>query len=170
MVTIFEIYGPKNGGFTERFLMVTIENYEMWSSKPSDDIKIIQNLLYGYFITVLQVIIPLILFVKNFYFLIFFYPKIGPSSSNTDENYTSDLTVKAKFLFPDWEIITRLGNYYLFGVMSLAAGQSCCIFLGCQMNAVFLTDLCLLQHYFLGPILFTRYFSKHSSLLLSYRS
>ena len=62
-------------------------------------------------------------FCKEFLFFdIFFHknwPKF-PSSSNTDENYTSDKTVKAKFLFPDQEIITRLGNYYPFGVMSLA--------------------------------------------------
>ena len=48
-------------------------------------------------------------------------------------------------------------------------GHSCCIFLSSQINAVFLSVLCL-QRYFLGPILFTRYFSKHSSSLLSSRS
>ena len=38
LVAIFEIYGPKNGGggggVTKRFLMVTVENYEIRSSKP----------------------------------------------------------------------------------------------------------------------------------------
>ena len=37
---------------------------------------------------------------------------------------------------------------------------------GCQTNAVFLSVLRFRQ-YFLGPVLFTRYFSKHSSSLLS---
>ena len=60
--------------------------------------------------------------MKNFYFLIFFDPKIGLNAHHlqTHENYTSDLTVKAKFLFPDREIIAQLGSYYPFGVMSLA--------------------------------------------------
>ena len=38
------------------------------------------------------------------------------SSSNTDENYTSDLTVKAKFLFPNREIMSRLVLYPLLFV------------------------------------------------------
>ena len=44
----------------------------------------------------------------------------------------------------------------------LGTGHSCCIFLSSQINALFLSVLCL-QWYFLGPILFTTYFSKHSS-------
>ena len=40
---------------------------------------------------------------------------------------------------------------------------------GCQLNAVSLGVLCF-QQYFLGSVLFTMYFSKHSSSLLSSRT
>ena len=105
LVAIFEIYGPKNGGFTERFLMVTVENYKMRSSKPQNNPKSFVWLFYHSSTSHNSVDT----FCKEFLFFDIFlsedWPKC-PSSSNTDENYTSDLTVKAKFLFPNWEIIT----------------------------------------------------------------
>ena len=66
--------------------------------------------------------------------------------------------------------VLNFENLYFFGYWSkllyfFGLSNKCCIFLGCQINAVFLSVLCI-QRYFFGPILFTRYFSKHSSSLL----
>ena len=43
----------------------------------------------------------------------------------------------------------------------------CCFFFGTGQNCCIFGGFLRFQQYFLGPVLFTRYFSKHSSSLLS---
>ena len=76
LIVLFEIYGLKMGGYRKisNGHRIKITRYGLQSH---DDFNIIRNFLYGYFATVLKVLIPLILFVKNVYFFLFFYPKIG---------------------------------------------------------------------------------------------
>ena len=59
--------------------------------------------------------------------------------------------------------VLNFENFYFFGY-----GHSCCIFLGCQINVVFLSVLCI-QQYFLGLVSFegTSENAYRSSLLSS---
>ena len=104
---------PKKRGVTERFLMVTVQKYEIRSSKPwcfQNNPKIFVRLFYHSSTRHNSVDT----FCKRSLFFYILWPKDWPkcpSSSNTDENYTSDLTVKAKLLFPDREIMSRLVLY-----------------------------------------------------------
>ena len=55
----------------------SLYNIARYGCQSHDTFKVINIFLYSYFITPLQVIILLILFAKDIYFLIFFDPKIG---------------------------------------------------------------------------------------------
>ena len=59
--------------------------------------------------------------------------------------------------------VLNFENLYFFGT-----GQSCCIFWGLSYKCcIFKTVSYVFDSIFLGPVLFTRSFSKHSSSLLS---
>ena len=112
---------PKKRGVTEKFLMVTVQNYEIRSSKPWC-FQNNPNFFAWLFITVLQVILLLILFVKDFYLLIFFYPKIGLNAHHLQTQMKIIQVIwpwKQSFYFligkscPDSEIMSRLVLYPL---------------------------------------------------------
>ena len=88
-------------------------------------------------------------------------PKLHPGGGLdifTDRNQRS-------FFFLGGGGVSNFENLYI-----LDTGHSCCMFLGCQTNAVFLSISCFRQC-FLGAVLFTSYFSKHRfSLLISFHT